>query len=114
MRKSENDFETAWLGVFATPCPLLAYAGPVVQARIRVQLERKQKSREITLSALFDRTLRVCASVSEDMAQLVHDFLFGMGARDGKFFNQKISRRVEHLALAEGKFFVPLQHKKIS
>ena len=79
-------------------------------------LERKNKRAEKGLSAPIDpmNFLGTNNSVSENVAQLFHDFLFRMGARDGKLLDQQIARRIQHLSLAEGEFFIALQDKKVT
>ena len=49
--------------------------------------------------------------MSEDVAQLLHNLFLGVGARNGKFFDEEITRGVEHFS-TERKLFVALQHEK--
>src|SRR5262249_62362796 len=50
----------------------------------------------------------------EDMAQLLHDLVLGVRARDRELFHQEILGGVEHLALAERKLLVPFQDEQVA
>src|SRR5204863_2120261 len=53
-------------------------------------------------------------SVGEDAPELLHDLLLAVRLRDRELLHEEVAGRVEHLALAEGEFFVPLQHEEIA
>lgn len=45
----------------------------------------------------------------KDRFDLCHDLLFGLRTRDGDFFDDQGTRRVEHATLAEGQLLVGLE-----
>src|SRR5689334_16852349 len=50
----------------------------------------------------------------EDMAQLLHDLVFGMRPGDRQLLHEEVLRRIEHLALAKGQLLIALQDKEVA
>ena len=56
--------------------------------------------------------LRLCL-VGENIPELLHDFLLGMGPSDGELLYQKVAGGIEHFSLPKGELFIALEHKQI-